>query len=382
MPTDIIQLQDFGETNTQKDTPEGYLLVNANLAKPGILEYYAGELPRDSLPDNLQDEPMTVVRLLRPVEEVFKPESISSYNLKPVTNDHPPQFVNAKNYSKFQVGMTTQNAAQRDGFLNADFLIQDAESVAAVKNGKRQISSGYRLQIEWGAGIHDVHGPYDGRQVNIMANHVAIVDKGRAGAQVRINDSWQDTPGAKQSGDTMAVTREVKGLSVEFSGQGAQAVDGLMDSLKAETAKSAEMAVKLTDAEKKVDELQGKLDAEKANQITDAQIEELVAARVALVDRAKTLHPEIDCAGKDPKAIKVECIVQLKDGFPLEGKSDDYINAVFDTLDAPKGDTGLKTLTTALEDNHKDSGTPEEPMVAAYANFAKLSRDAWKGEQV
>jgi hypothetical protein len=372
-----IPFKDFGEATSWERTPEGYLKVNASIAKPGIQDYFAGELPRQLLPQALQGDQGRVVKLLRPVDEVFRPESMDSFNLKPVTNDHPPEFVDSTNFSRYQIGMALGPTAPKDGVLNTQLLIQDAKSIEQIEGGKRQVSAGYDAGIVWDAGIDAVHGPYDGKQISIVANHVAIVDKGRAGAAIQINDSWKSQP---EKGDEMGdVTRDVGGLSVKFSDQGAQAIDSLLASLDVETAKSKDLAVKLTDAEKKIDELQGKLDVEESNRFTDAQIEELVNARVALADRVKTLC-DVECGGKAPMDIKKEVIAKMKDGFSLEGKSDDYINAVFDMLEPPKQtDQGLQTMAAAITDASTVAPVVS-PIEAARKELNAYNAEGWKQE--
>ncbi len=373
-----IHLTDTGEATTWERTPEGYLKVNANLARPGIQDYYAGELSRSALPPELQDNQMRKLKLLRPVDEVFKPESLSTYQHKPLTNNHPPEFIDSGNYSNYQVGMTLGQATPKDGMVNMDMLIQDAKSIEAIEGGKRQLSVGYSLAFDWTSGTDALHGAYDGKMTHIVANHVAIVDKGRAGARVQINDSWKSKH--PNEGDKMGdtITRKIGGLSVEFSDQGAQAIDTLQGTLDAEIAKGANLAAKLTDSEKKIDELQGKLDAEKSERLTDAAIEELVTARVTLESTAKALHPEIDCAGKSPLEIKTECIAQLKDGFSLEGKSDEYISAVFDTLEAPKADNGLQNMTSALNDAAPTTVERPDIMAEAQKKMDEINANAWK----
>ena len=66
-------------------TDEGYMQVPARIGRTGIQEYRAGEI---GLTDR---DPMEIVKVFRPPEEVFDEESMRSFENKPVTNDHPPK---------------------------------------------------------------------------------------------------------------------------------------------------------------------------------------------------------------------------------------------------------------------------------------------------
>src|SRR5690606_2300087 len=93
---------------------------------------------------------------------------------------------------------------------------------------------------------------YDAVQKNIRANHVAIVQRGRAGSEVRIGDDagkWGASP-ITPTMDKETITMSdalrtvvVDGLSVQTTDQGAQAIAKLQKDL-------ASSAAKLADAEK------------------------------------------------------------------------------------------------------------------------------------
>ena len=90
-------MTDLVAMSAKKFTDEGYLVVEANLARSGIQEYLAMEL---GMPPGF-DNPNDIVKVYRPPNEVFKPESMQSFALKPVTNDHPPEMVSMDNLHQF-----------------------------------------------------------------------------------------------------------------------------------------------------------------------------------------------------------------------------------------------------------------------------------------
>jgi hypothetical protein len=63
-----------------------------------------------------------------------------------------------------------------------DLVIYDAGLINKIKHGKREVSCGYDCKY-----IDNGDGTYS--QADIIGNHVAIVDNGRAGKQVAIRDS-------------------------------------------------------------------------------------------------------------------------------------------------------------------------------------------------
>lgn len=167
-------------------TPEGYLLcVGVPIARTGAMEYAAHEVP-------FGNGDGTVV-VLRSEDVVFDPETISSFEGKSVTVDHPDEFVTPETWRELTVGLA-QNVRrgvgeQRD-LLLADLLITDKEAIALVRGGLREISCGYDAEYE---GL----GPNMGRQVDIRGNHIALVHHGRCGARCKIND--KETPMGSKS---------------------------------------------------------------------------------------------------------------------------------------------------------------------------------------
>jgi hypothetical protein len=155
-------------------TPEGYLICyDVNIARIGTQEYLGREL-------GVEDE---VVVVNRPPEEVFKPATVASFEGKPFTNDHPYQLLDISNTSIYQKGHV-QNVRISDDktYIIADIIVQDEQTIRDIENGKRELSAGYNCDC-----LQDENGNW--YQCNIIGNHVALVDKGRAGEKVRINDN-------------------------------------------------------------------------------------------------------------------------------------------------------------------------------------------------
>lgn len=184
----------------QSMTPEGFLLVrDVPIARTGIMKYADGEVPVSAGNDG-------IIYISRDPDQVFAPEAIASFNGKPVTDEHPPEKVTPENWKRYAIGDVI-NPRRGDGvqldndFLYADLLIKDADAIAAVRAGKREVSAGYDAEYEELA-------PGQGRQKDIIGNHVALVDKGRCGPRCAIGDSAMPLTSALRNRIIRAITAD------------------------------------------------------------------------------------------------------------------------------------------------------------------------------
>lgn len=160
-------------------TPEGFLVCHdVPIARTGTQLYTSDEVPIDPGPDGL-------VRIGRDADEVFSQATISSFEGKPVTVNHPDEFVNPENWKNLTVGFV-QNVRRGEGIFDdlliADLVITDADGIEYVNRELPEVSCGYEADYE------QTDAGY-GMQLNIIGNHVALVDRGRAGSRCAIQDS-------------------------------------------------------------------------------------------------------------------------------------------------------------------------------------------------
>jgi len=185
------------------ETPEGYLIcLDVPIARTGEMVYAAGETP---IPPDASGK----VIVTRDAAEVFRPETIASFQGKSFTIYHPNDFVDPKNWKTLTCGII-QNVRRGTGAnesdLMADILITDADAIAKVKAGVREVSCGYDAEyIETGIGR--------GIQKGIIGNHVALVDEGRAGQSYAIND--HSAAAHKGKGIKMTFMEKLKALVSE-----------------------------------------------------------------------------------------------------------------------------------------------------------------------
>jgi hypothetical protein len=345
-----MKLFDIGEISKREITPEGYLKVSAKVAKIGLQEYAPIEFVNSNAPEDIKTKSGTI-KLLRPENEVSDKEALATIESVPVTDGHPSEFVDASNVTQVQKGFSKPGVKYENGFVFADLIIQDSALIKRVQSGKDQVSLGYRSKIKWGAGVDDNYGAFDGTQTQIRVNHIAIVDSGRAGPEVRLDD---ETKGANE----MAKEKADKTENTEL-------VDGLKDEI-------AVLKDKLDAAEKAADKLRGELDAANtkiADELNDAAVDARVNARIELVDRARKLHADLDANGKSDSEIKKEAILKVNDSFDLKDRSDEYIDGVFESLAMSVKDSD------AIVKDLKDSSADKPD---ARAKFIARSKDAYK----
>ncbi len=144
------------------------------IARAGELIYGENEVP-------LEADANGIVKVTRSPQVLFDKECLSSFEGKPITLDHPPDFVTPETFKEYAVG-AVQNVRGDGDKIIADLLIMDESAIKAVENKDfRELSCGYDADYEQIAVGR-------GRQTRILGNHVALVSRGRCGATCAIFD--------------------------------------------------------------------------------------------------------------------------------------------------------------------------------------------------
>lgn len=151
-------------------TKEGYLIDHPVVTSTGIFEY--------TNPDG------SIRRELRLPEEVFDPASLASYKGKPVILTHEAGVVDKKNVDREHIGTILSNGYQDGDNVRAEIVIHETDLMK--RSGLRELSLGYSLDLDETPGVWNGQ-PYDAIQRNIRINHLALVDKARAGEKARLN---------------------------------------------------------------------------------------------------------------------------------------------------------------------------------------------------
>jgi len=170
-------------------TDEGYLICrNAVIGRSGYQTYRVSELTD---PEGLLKEytfhPDDELEVWRDPDEVFSPATIASFEGKTFTLTHPKELLESLNDNRHNQGHV-QNVRRGSEPLDdgnfpllADIVVKGPEAIQAIENGQRELSCGYLYRL--------AHIGHRWDQQQIVGNHVALVPKGRAGEEARINDA-------------------------------------------------------------------------------------------------------------------------------------------------------------------------------------------------
>ncbi|NEG57971.1 DUF2213 domain-containing protein [Pantoea agglomerans] len=166
--------------NTRFEMADGSLLCkDVPIARIGAQVYDESELP-----GIVGDEDGEIV-VTRDADEVFRPETLASFEGMAFTLGHPKDMVNPGNWKEHAHGHI-QNVRRGTGnqsdLMLGDIHIKTAEGIQKVMDGQDQISMGYDAEYEQQA-------PGQARQHTIIGNHCASVPNGRAGIRCSIGDS-------------------------------------------------------------------------------------------------------------------------------------------------------------------------------------------------
>ena len=156
---------------------------SSNISKATVNPYYGSEIPNYK---QLGLEPKKVYYLLRDPEELEK--AAPTFNNLPLLSKHIP--VSADEPQKEVIaGTTGSDTVFEDGYLKCSLAVWDAEAIAGIESGEQvELSSAYHYTADMTAGEFEGRH-YDGVMRDIVGNHVALVDVGRAGRDVVVSDA-------------------------------------------------------------------------------------------------------------------------------------------------------------------------------------------------
>lgn len=340
---------------TQREyTDEGFLKVPGRVARTGIQEYLAREL-------GLDGDPMRVVRVYRPEDEVFSDASLGTYDASDVTNNHPHSLVTAATYKGVAVGVV-RGPGRRDGdFVICDLIVKDQKTIDEIIGGKCELSAGYTAVYDETPGVTEDGQTYDYIQRDIKINHVAIVERARAGANARVFDH---TP---ESNMTHKVTLD-SGSSVEVS-DAATAV-AITDAFE-------RLNKKANDAQVLADKAQATADkaAEDLAEARKASSDEAINARVVLIGSTQAQARKIagdsfTCDSLDVIEIKRAALAVKRPKMAWGDKSAGYVECAFDAEAEKEPDEDDMD-----EEGKKKPKAATGDTAALFAQFMQLAKD-------
>lgn len=342
----------------------GFLVDTPVVARVGVQSYF--------MPDGSER------REFRPASEVFKPDSLASYQGKPITLGHV--FVNSENAKDVVIGAVSGAALRQDSNVVVPLTVYDKESIEKAKSGVAgELSVGYStVDVDspgWGSnetGEYKLDGEYDSQddipsdwvrfdalQTNIVVNHIALVYKGRAEVAKLNFDAQQENPYTDTVDSTKEDVKEMVKIKLDGATEFevAQEVAAHIEAIKKD---AADAKAKADGIEAERDTLQAKVDG------VPAEIEAAVAkikadsdALAALVAVAAEAGVKAD--GMDAKEIKVAYVKEVS-GIDVAEKSDAYIDAAFDIAkDSDKMAEARKAVVAADKSDAADAPKKLDP---------------------
>lgn len=319
---------------------DGYLRVHAKAARAGIQDYLGAEVD----PEGKHFAADQVVKVYRPAAEVFDKASMASFIGKPITDDHPSEAVTAKNWRDYSRGVI--GGAAKDGeWLGFDLALMDATTIAKVDAGKCELSGGYSCDLAIESGTTSTGDAYQAVQRNIRGNHLAVVDRARAGSDARIRDggnalfaACDTTPNIlnlleDREPTKMPHTLTIDGLQVpNVSDEAKAAIEKLQGMVATATtakdAADAQIATLKTSIETKDGEIAALTVKLKDAEVTPEKLQQLADARASVVAAAKSIKPDLTADGKSDAEIRKEAVT-VKLGDAAKDMADAAIEGAF-----------------------------------------------------
>ena len=344
----------------------GFLVDTPIVARVGVQTYY--------LPDG------TERREFRPASEVFKPDSLASYQGKPITLGHV--FVNSDNAKEVVVGAVSGSAMREYSNVIVPLTVYDKESIEKAKNGiAGELSVGYStVDVEskgWGSnetGEYKLDGEYqsqdeipsdwvrfDALQTEIKVNHVALVYKGRAQVAKLNFDAQQENPYTTD----VDINKEDKQEMIKIKLDGAQEFEvapEIASHIEALNAKADTAIAERDSLKAKVDAMPAEIEAAVAKAKADS---DALAALVAVAAEAG-----VKADGLNAKGIKVAYVKEIS-GLDVSEKSDAYIDAAFDIAKESDKMAEVRKATTASD---KSDSAEEPKKLDPRARLAKIKK--------
>ncbi|WP_210453533.1 DUF2213 domain-containing protein [Pantoea ananatis] len=159
-------------------------VTKSNISKANVCPYYGREIPNA---EAMGLEPDKIYRLWRHPEELKK--AAPTFNNIPVLCIHTPDFPGDPP-REYRVG-TTHSGSDFDGtYLTNGLSVWDNSAIAGIETEEqKELSSSYQYVADMSPGETPDGEAYDGVMRDIVGNHVALVETGRAGSDVLVADS-------------------------------------------------------------------------------------------------------------------------------------------------------------------------------------------------
>lgn len=197
-----------------------------NISKANVCPYFGREIP-DA--EALGLDPNRIYKLYRDPQELERAaltfRNVQLLMLHTAVNADDPK-------TEVTVGTIGSDVRFEAPYLTASIAVWTQEAIQLIESKQQaELSSSYRYRPDMTPGVTPEGVAYDGVMRDIMANHVALVEKGRAGPDVYVSDSLPEFLHMKRSNLVAAVIAALSkaGATVALSNDAQLALDAALD---------------------------------------------------------------------------------------------------------------------------------------------------------
>lgn len=167
----------------EHDTNGFFEIPNNPISKVGVFPYSGRSI---GAPD-----PNKTYMVYRPAEELGSPETLKSFRLQPLINDHTMLGAADQGLKPAEEkgvhGCIGEKVTFDGRVMRSNLKIWSQSLAKQIKGGKRELSAAYRCQYDFTPGVFEGVA-YDAVQRNLRGNHLALVKEGRMGPEVAVLD--------------------------------------------------------------------------------------------------------------------------------------------------------------------------------------------------
>lgn len=334
------------------ETGEGFLKARISIARPGVFTYTKSD--------------GSIVHEAKLPEDLFSQSTIDSVIGAPIVDTHPntpEKMVTSENYKKYAKG-NVSNPHVENNEIVAIATYYDPVLIKKIKNREQnEVSIGYTYQPSLQSGFYN-NEEYQSADKNIIINHIAMEQHGRAGERIKVhldrgalmpkkwNVEGDNTSNSltyrKFDGSTdiqvapeihkelMAIKNDSKENSQKIEQLKSENEKLMKENEKIKMDKkdedgNKELEAKLEIANDKAKEWEKKFDA--LNASVPEMIEKGSIEKFELVEFAKSVDTKMKIDGLSNKDIKLQIIAKglpFKEGVKTDSLTNEIIEARYD----------------------------------------------------
>lgn len=217
-----------------------------HISKANVCPYFGREIPGWQA---LGLDGNRIYQLYRDPEEL-KRGAHTFKNLQLLMLHKPVNAADPK--TEITVGTLGSDVEFNAPYLDVSIAVWTAEGIKLIESKQQaQLSSSYRYRADMTPGVSPEGVAYDGVMRDIMGNHVALVEHGRAGPDVYVSDSQPvvELPNMKRSALVAAVIAALGPNVIALNDEAKVALDTALDTEMCKAEDAAEVERKRKAAE-------------------------------------------------------------------------------------------------------------------------------------